>query len=212
MVLLLKEEPVAKAAVNDNPQSDDVGAIRSLLTRSMVMFLAFRTLTSMGTSMISSFFILYLQDIRGLTLALASFIFSSRQLSGLIAAPVGGFMASRFGEKRWLIYTSAISYASFSCSLFSKNSFLFIFLFLLYGFCNTLNMASRTSILAKLTPIKRRGLGYSIFFIPTSLIGAAAPAIAGWIATLYGFEMAFYIAIVAFALAWIILRFMVEVD
>jgi MFS family permease len=212
MVLLLKEEPVAPDAVSEEPRGGDAGGVRSLLTRSMVMFLAFRTLTSMGTSMISSFFILYLQDIRGLTLALASFIFSSRQLSGLIAAPVGGFMASRFGEKRWLVYTSAVGYAAFGLSLFSNNNALFIFLFLLYGFCNTLSMASRTSILAKLTPVRSRGLGYSIFFLPTSLVGAAAPAMAGWIATIYGFEMAFYIAIAAFALAWIIMKFMVEVD
>jgi DHA2 family multidrug resistance protein len=153
-----------------------------------------------------------MQDIRGLSLALASLIFSSRSFSGLVAAPIGGFMASRFGEKKWLTYMSAIGYTSFGLSLFSSNTALFIFFFLLYGFCNTVAMASRTSILAKLTPGGSRGLGYSLFFLPTSIIGAVAPAVAGAIAENFGFNLVFYLSLAAFALAWIILKFTVEVD
>ena len=162
--------------------------------------------------MVSSFFVLYMQDIRGLSLKLASFIFSSTTLSGLVAAPLGGFMASRFGEKRWLIYMSAIGYSSFGLSLFTENMILFIFLFLLYGFCNTVAMASRTSILAKLTPGGSRGLGYSLFFLPTSIIGAVAPVVAGVIAEHYGFNIVFYMSLGAYALAWAIMKFMVKVD
>lgn len=215
MVLLLKEEKKAQPQVSEAPEAKEVGLgneVRSLLSRSMIMFLLFRTLTSLGRSLISSFFVLYMQDMRGLSLTLASFIFSSRELSGLIAAPIGGFMATRFGEKRWLTYTSAIGYASFGLSLFADNLALFIFLFLLYGFCNTVSMASRTSILARLVPGGSRGLGYSLFFLPSSIVGALAPAVAGVIAELYGFNVVFYISFGAFALAWAILKFMVEVD
>jgi FSR family fosmidomycin resistance protein-like MFS transporter len=212
MVLRLKDEPRIRAVVVDEPRGDEDGGIAKLLTPNVVMFLLFRALASMGRSMISSFFVLYLLDVRGLTLALASFIFSSRMLLGLVATPVGGFMASRFGEKRWLIYTSAIGYACFGLSLFTDNLALFIALFMLYGFFNTVNMASRTSILARLIPQRSRGLGYSLFFLPTSIIGAVAPAIAGLIADLYGFEVVFYIAIAAYALAWVIMKFLVKVD
>jgi len=214
MVFFLKEEEDTPNEVNvpkvvDENLSDQV---RSLLSRSMIMFLLFRTLTSLGRSMVSSFFVLYMQDIRGLSLTLASFIFSSTTLSGLVAAPLGGFMASRFGEKKWLIYMSAIGYSSFGLSLFTENMILFIFLFLLYGFCNTVAMASRTSILAKLTPGGGRGLGYSLFFLPTSIIGAVAPVVAGVIAEHYGFNIVFYISLGAYALAWAIMKFMVKVD
>lgn len=212
MVLRLKDEPSGIAEVSDEPGDEGGGGITKLLTTNMMVFLLFRSLSSMGMSMISSFFVLYLMDVRGLTLALATLIFSSRMLLGLVAAPVGGFMASRFGEKRWLIYTSAIGYACFALSLFTDNLALFIALFMLYGFFNTVNMASRTSILARLIPKRSRGLGYSLFFLPTSLIGAVAPAIAGLIAELYGFEVVFYISIAAYALAWVIMKFMVKVD
>jgi hypothetical protein len=39
-----------------------------------------------------------------------------------------------------------------------------------------------------------------------------APAIAGLIADLYGFEVVFYISIAAYALAWLIMKFFVKVD
>jgi MFS family permease len=66
--------------------------------------------------------------------------------------------------------------------------------------------------MARLTPGAQRGLGYSLWFLPNSIIGAIAPAIAGVIATLYGFDVVFSIAMGAFALAWITVKFRVNVD
>lgn len=211
MVLFLKEEEVDRTTLNDVPTSEE-GESKTIFTRSMVMFLIFRILTAMGRSMVSSFLVLYLQDIRGLTLALASLIFSSRELSGLVAAPVGGYLASRYGEKKFLVTTTAAGLLCFSIAIFSKNMVLFIILFLAYGMFNTVGMPARTSIVANLTPGKSRGLGYSLFFLPSSLIGAIAPALAGLVAELYGFNAVFYLTIAAFALAWVVLKFTVIVD
>ena len=211
MVLFLKDEGPSKPKARDGPAEEGEG-IRSLFTLNMVSFLTFRSLASMGGSMISSFFVLYLMDVRGLGLALASLIFSSRQITGMIAAPLGGFMASRFGEKRWLLLSAGVGYASFALSFFSKNIVLFVGFFLIYGFCNTLGGPARNSIMARITPGSRRGLGYALFFLPNSLIGAISPIIAGFIAELYGFNIVFYIAMVAFALAWTIVKFRIKVD
>ncbi len=211
MVLFLKEEGPSKPKASAGPAEEGEG-IRSLFTSNMVSFLTFRSLSSMGGSMISSFFVLYLMDVRGLGLTLATLIFSSRQVTGMIAAPLGGFMASRFGEKRWLLLSAAVGYISFALSFFSKNIVLFVGFFLIYGFCNTLGGPARNSIMARITPGSRRGLGYALFFLPNSLIGAISPIIAGFIAELCGFNLVFYIAIMAFALAWIIVKFRIKVD
>lgn len=212
MVLFLKEKQIDQPKKIDTKQSESSTETQTFLTTSLVMFLTFRALTSMGARMISSFLVLYLQDIRGLSLALASLIFSSRQLSGLVASPLGGYMAFRFGEKRWLVLTSAIGYLSFGLSIFSKSMVWFVIFFLIYGFCNTVNSPARTSIIARLSPPKRRGLGFSLFFLPNSIIGAIAPAIAGIIAEIYGFNAIFYITMGAYALAWLIVKFMVKID
>jgi MFS family permease len=84
--------------------------------------------------------------------------------------------------------------------------------YLIYGFCNTLGMASRSSIMAGLSPSRQRGLGYALFFLPGSIMGAIAPIVAGYIAESYGFGTIFYLTLGIYALALGILKFMVKVD
>jgi MFS family permease len=85
-------------------------------------------------------------------------------------------------------------------------------LYVLYGFGNTLGMASRSAIMAKLTPSKQRGLGYALFFLPGSIIGAVAPVAAGYVADLMGFQTIFNFAVVVNFVALGILKFAVKVD
>jgi MFS family permease len=73
-------------------------------------------------------------------------------------------------------------------------------------------MAGRSAIMARLTPRKQRGLGYALFFLPGSIIGAVAPIVAGYLADLLGFQSIFNIAIVVNFLALGVLKFAVKVD
>jgi MFS family permease len=212
MILFLKEERDDQDATNEIITNDKKEQSHTIFTTSMVMFLAFRSFSSLGRSIVSSFLVLYLQDIRGLSIALASFIFSSQQLSGLVTAPIGGYLGFKYGELRFLAATNAVSLLCFSLAFFSKDVTLFIILFLIYGIFNTLGMASRNSIVADLTPRESRGLGYSLYFLPNSIIGALAPALAGLVAEIYGFNAIFYISIIAFTLAWVILKFTVKIE
>ena len=73
-------------------------------------------------------------------------------------------------------------------------------------------MAGRSAIMAKLTPRNQRGLGYALFFLPGSIIGAFAPVVAGYLAELLGFQSIFNIAVVINFLALSVLKFAVKVD
>jgi MFS family permease len=66
--------------------------------------------------------------------------------------------------------------------------------------------------MAILSPRGQRGLGYALFFLPGSIMGAIAPAIAGYIAQTFGFNTIFYLALGIFALAVFVLRFLVKID
>ena len=92
------------------------------------------------------------------------------------------------------------------------NNTLFMALYVLYGFGNTLGMASRSAIMAKLTPSKQRGLGYALFFLPGSIIGAITPVAAGYVADMMGFQTIFNVAVVVNFVALGILKFAVKVD
>jgi MFS family permease len=200
-----KEVGLEKGAV-------DAPSIKSILSKSMVMFLSYSALRMMGGSMISNFIVLYLQDVRHLDLALASLIASGTMLFGFVAAPIGGFIAARFGEKKWILGTFSLGCILLAFSLFVPNAMTFAILYIGYGFCNTLGMAGRSSIMAILSPKGQRGLGYALFFLPGSIMGAIAPVIAGFVAQNYGFTTVFYLSLGIFALAIGVLRFLVKVE
>ena len=211
MVLFIKEETPEEKKLNDDKPEEE-GDSQRFLTASLVMFLIYSALRSMGSSMISSFLVLYLQDIRGMDIALASFISSATTLTGLLAAPIGGYMAARHGDKRWL---QGVLFAAFTLLALSFNipsNTAFTALYVAYGFTSTLGMAPRSAIMAKLTPRRQRGLGYALFFLPGSIIGAIAPVVAGYLAELIGFGNVFNIAIAINFMALAMLRFTVKVE
>jgi len=213
MLLFLKDGGGAKSEESE-PETVKVDApsVRSILSKSMVMFLAYSALRMMGSSMISNFIVLYLQDVRHLNLALASLIASGTMLFGFLAAPIGGFMAARFGEKKWILGTFSFGCILLAISIFVPNATMFAILYIGYGICNTLGMAGRSSIMAMLSPKGQRGLGYALFFLPGSIMGAIAPIIAGYIAQTYGFNTIFYLSLAVYALALGVLRFLVKVE
>ena len=211
MVLFIEEETPEEKKLNDEKPEEE-GDSEKFLTASLVMFLVYSALRSMGGSMISSFLVLYLQDIRGMDIALASFISSATTLTGLIAAPIGGYMAARHGDKRWLQGVLLIAFTLLALSLNIPSNTAFTALYVAYGFTNTLGMAPRSAIMAKLTPRRQRGLGYALFFLPGSIVGAFAPVVAGYLAGLIGFGNVFNIAIAINFASLAVLRFAVKVE
>jgi len=207
MVLRLPDDKVEKTE-----KRQDKGDGEKFLTRNLVMFLAYQATRMVATSMIGTFLVLYLQDVRGMSLTVATFITSTNTLTGLIAAPLGGYLAARFGEKKWLQTSLLGAFTVLAIAFQVPNNTLFMALYVLYGFGNTLGMAGRSAIMAKLTPSKQRGLGYSLFFLPGSIIGAITPVAAGYVADLMGFQTIFNFAVVVNFVALGILRFAVKVD
>jgi len=207
MVLRLPDDKVERVE-----QKEEKGTGEKFLTRALLMFLAYQATRMIATSMIGTFLVLYLQDVRGMSLTVATFIQSTNTLSGLIAAPIGGYLASRFGEKRWLQASLLGAFSVLAVAFQVPNNTLFMALYVLYGFGNTLGMASRSAIMAKLTPSKQRGLGYALFFLPGSIIGAITPVAAGYVADLMGFQTIFNVAVVVNFVALGILKFAVKVD
>lgn len=207
MVMRLPDDKVEKPE-----KKQEKGTGEKFFTRALVMFLAYQATRMIATSMIGTFLVLYLQDVRGMSLTVATFIQSTNTLSGLIAAPIGGYLAARFGEKRWLQVSLLGAFTVLAVAFQVPNNTLFMALYVLYGFGNTLGMASRSAIMAKLTPSKQRGLGYALFFLPGSIIGAITPVAAGYVADMMGFQTIFNVAVVVNFVALGILKFAVKVD
>jgi MFS family permease len=145
-------------------------------------------------------------------LSLAAFITSTSTLFGLIGAPLGGFMASRIGDMKWLQISLLSAFTLLAVSFQVNSNSLFMVLYLLYGFSGTMGMAARSALMAKLTPRSQRGLGYALFFLPGSIIGAISPVVAGFLAGIVGFQSIFNLAVAINFSSLAILRFTVKVD
>ena len=212
-VLGIKTEPTEDFQVNPAPQKVEAEKpnIRSMLTTSLLLFLVFVGIRSIGRSMVGSFLPIYMVNTKGISESLANIIYGGNTLMGLIAAPLGGALASRFGEKRWLIGVLILSYICLGLAFLVPNTIAFTALYLISGFFNFLGMAANSSIVAKLSPSSQRGLGYALFFLPGSLMGAVAPVIAAFIGEVFGLSSIFYASIVVYAVGLFVLWFGVKI-
>jgi MFS family permease len=189
-----------------------VSGASQLWTRSLILFLTFGGLRMMARSMTTTFLSLWLVNARGMDLALASLIFGTSSLMGIVASPLGGVLASRYGEKRWTTATTIASYISFALAFLIPNNIAFTIFYLGYGFFNLFSMAANSAITAKLSPSKQRGLGFALYFLPGSIMGALAPMVAAYIADLWGIFTVFIASISVFALGWVVFTFGVDVE
>jgi MFS family permease len=209
----IKSEPTEDLQVN--PASQMVEAkkpnIRSMMTTSLLLFLVFVGIRSIGRSMVGSFLPIYMVNTKGISESLTNIIYGGNTLMGLIAAPLGGALASRFGEKRWLLGVLILSYICLGLAFLVPNTIAFTALYLISGFFNFLGMAANSSIVAKLSPSSQRGLGYALFFLPGSLMGAVAPVIAAFIGEVFGLSSIFYASIVVYAAGLFVLWFGVKI-
>ena len=207
---------VRSAPEDDAPSDPSAGPVApqvtSLFSTSLVLFLIYIGVRMMATSMSQSFMALYLVDDRGMSESFASFVIGASTLVGILAAPVGGFVAGRYGEKRWLLTVLTLAYASFGLAILIPNQAAFVILYLAYGFLNYLGMAANSAIMARLSPGKRRGLAYALFFLPSSIMGALAPVMAASIADTFSLASIFYVSTAVFFLSLVVLKVGVRVE
>jgi MFS family permease len=205
----IEEEPIE---IQEELELDEPIKTTSILTLSLVLFLVFVGVRTVGRSMIGAFLPIYMVQKLGMTESFSQLVFGSNTLMGLVAAPLGGALASRFGEKRWLLGVLGLSYISLAVAFTSPGTTAFVAFYLLSGFFNFLGMAANSSIVAKLSPSKQRGLGYALFFLPGSVMGAVAPVIAAYIGDIFGLVSIFTASIVVYIVGLGVLQFGVKTE
>lgn len=211
LVAVLRLRPEATEDLKEDGEIGGKVEGGSIFTSSMVLFLLYIGLRSMAAQMIEVFLPIYLVENRRLGEALASLVFGSSFLLGLAAAPIGGAVASRLGEKRWLVISLGMAYLCLGAAVISPDVAGFVILYLAYGFCNTLGMAANSAIVASLSPSKRMGFGYSLFFLPGEVMGVVAPVIAAYIASGFGLTSIFIIGLAIYVGGLAVLKMSVKV-
>jgi len=209
-VLFIRAEPMEDVAITPTSEFKSNPEEETMFNMSFIFFLFSLAMRTMGSQMFSSFLAVFLVDQKGLSQNLVSLILGSSLLVGPIAAPVGGFLATRFGEKRWLLTVLALAYVSLGFAITLPGVSSFVIFYVIYGFFFFLGMAPNSAIAAHLSPSRRRGLGYAFFFLPGSIMGAIAPIIAAQIAEVFGLTSTFFVSLAVLATGLAILKFGVK--
>ncbi|HIH89148.1 TPA: MFS transporter [Candidatus Bathyarchaeota archaeon] len=211
MILKLRSEPsqpTSTKAKEGIPSSE----AKTVVTRSMLFFIMFNAVKTLGTVMVSGFLMLYLVQSKGWSVGDAALLISGASMMGVIAAPLGGFFADKVGEKKWTVLTTTAGAISFGVAFLVPWGFAFTAFYLGYGFFNLLSMASNSSLTAKLSPSRQRGLGFALYFLPGSIMGVLAPMVSAFIASNYGLPPVFFTATAVLLLCVPVLQFGVKVD
>ena len=211
MILRIREEPTEDVVVS-SPEKTEQEPARSLLTASLVFFMLFSGARMIASGMTNSFLSVYLVETQGWAFEYASLILGGSFVMGIVAAPVGGYLAARYGDKRWTLTVLAASYACYILAFLVGGVLPFTLLYLGHGFFNFLGMASNSSIMARLSPGRQRGLGFALYFLPGSVMGAVAPMLAAFIADSLGTYTIFMVSFAAYLAAVLVLLFGVKVD
>lgn len=188
------------------------GEVTTLLNRDFIMYLSASGVRQFALGMISTFLSIYLADARGWSITELGIMFGASSFLGLAASPIGGYMASRLGDKRWVVMALGVSYLFYIAAFLTEGVLPFMALYLAYRFFGILGMPATASLTAKLSPPRQMGMGFAVSFLPQSIVGVVAPLVAAYIADIFGLFPIFTASFIIMFLGLGVLHFGVKVD
>ncbi len=185
--------------VNGNAHDEHVGEsdaddAESLLTREFITYISSRGVRMFAGSMLGAFLSIYLSTVRGFTISQLGLMFGIGGVLGLVISPIGGYMATRFGEKRWILFSQGVGTVFLIGAFFTSGVYPFIAMYLAYRFCGIISMPAMAAITARLSPPGQMGMGFALSFMPSAITGIVGPVFAAWIADSYGYFPIFMVA------------------
>lgn len=181
--------------------------INALKIRELWILLMFNVTIGLFMKGIEFFFPTYLEENRLINPMWASIALTMVLAAGVPGQWIGGKAADIIGSKKVLIATSAGVFLSLLSLLFIPIYSIGIIAFIvLYGLSFYAHQPALNSLTGFISPQDQRGAVYGIFFFTSFGIGSFSQMLTGFLADLYGFDLAFFVLAI-FALASLILAF-----
>ena len=165
---------------------DEGDTVDTLLNTNMIFLLLSGTIRRFGGGLTTGFLTIWLAEAQGWTISQIGMMLGVSSLLGIVASPLGGELASRFGEKRWLVGTLLVSYSCFMLAIILKGFWPFMLFYLAQRFFGVLGMPANMTLTARLSPPKQRGVGFALSSIPENVIRPVAAMVAAFMADYYG--------------------------
>ena len=166
-----------------------------MISRGFILLLIAMGVNSIGQQALSAYMTVYLVSIRSLSESSASLLYGFSPFVGILGSLVGGYLGDRLGNKRWMsaAYMGRIFVYT---GIWLGPLWMLVAVYLTGGFFGGSTLGPLTSLVARFSPKKRRGLAYVIFMLFPSLMGSISPLIAAKLIELYDINGLFPFAII----------------
>jgi predicted MFS family arabinose efflux permease len=186
--------------------------VDTLLNTNMMFLLLSGTVRRFGGGLTTGFLSIWLAEAQGWTIGQIGIMLGISSLMGIVASPLGGELASRFGEKRWFSGTLLGSYVFFALAFFVRGFWPFFILFITHRVFGILSMPANMTLTARLSPPKQRGVGFALSSIPMNVAMPVAAMAAAYIADTYGLYPIFMTTLVIYFVGLAIFHLGVRIE
>jgi MFS family permease len=185
--------------------------VDTLLNTNMIFLLLSGTVRRFGGGLTVGWLSLWLAEAQGWTIGQIGMMLGISSLLGIIASPLGGELASRYGEKKLFVATLFGSYAFFALAILIKGYWPFMIAYITHRFFMIVGMPANMTLTSRLSPRKQRGVGFALSSIPENVIRPIAAMIAAYIVDSYGYYPVFVSTAVIYFIGLAILQFGVRI-
>jgi MFS family permease len=140
-------------------------------------------LNAFGNGIVLPFLIIYLHNVRGISLGLAGLAAATQSATALASGFVGGTLSDRLGAKRVLLATLFVMTAAFACMPLIRTAWEAFVVYVVWGAGSGSFWPSQSALLAGLTPPARRSPAYALQRLTMNLGVAFGGVVAGLIAS-----------------------------
>lgn len=160
--------------------------VDTLLNSNMILLLISGTVRRFGGGLSAGFMTIWLAESQGWNISQIGLMLAVGSLVGLVASPLGGELAYRYGDKKLFGFTLFGSYAFFAIAFFLKGYWPFMLAYIIHRFFGILGMPASMTLTSKLSPPNQRGVGFALSSIPENVMRPVAAILAAVIADTYG--------------------------
>jgi len=186
-------------------------SVDTLFNSNMMFLLLSGTVRRFGGGLTTGFLSIWLAEAQGWTVGQIGIMLGISSLMGVVASPLGGELASRYGEKRWFSGTLLGSYVFFALAFFAKGFWPFFILYIVSRFFGILGMPANMTLTARFSPRRQRGVGFALSSIPMNVVMPVAALVAAYIADTFGLYYIFMATIGIYFLGLAVFHFGVRV-
>ena len=191
---------------------NDPGSARAWKRTLAVMFFA-QMVAMIGFSSIFPFLPLYIQSlgtVSGLSVEFCTgLVFSGQAFSMMIAAPLWGALADRWGRKLMVERAMFGGAAILGLMALARSAEELVLLRMLQGLISGI-ISAANALVAAVVPRSRSGYAMGLMQVAMGLGLGVGPVIGGVVADAYGYRAAFYITAVLLVIAGVVVFFGIE--